>query len=389
MRSFKGQPAPLWQKASSLEGAPQAPAAEPQYPPFCVPITGPPPKGFRYPRDLGNHPEQAVEWWWYLGNFWVASDDPAATPRHFGVELCYLRKSASCAPLEVSFLLASLAVADDERNKLMTYERGGFLHDTAIIRGEPFHVSVDDWKVKQTEDENHLRMVVDAPPETSVEPTEDHVALDLRLVIVKPIAETGPGGYDGNIHLAQPRITAEGTLTINGETHPVKGLFWVERQWLTAADGGEDPQWNWFAFQFDDGTELTLGIVHPVSTDPEVLAKQALGCYLDATGNATYLKMNDIEWQRSHPWTSPRTGIYYPGIEHDITIPSLEIQLHASPYIEDNEVTSQLSAGAGQPLETLYYEGASWVAGTRGGVPIQGVGYTELVGFEVGRPVLP
>ncbi len=389
MRSFKRQPALLRQKAASVEAAPQPAAEDSEYPPFCVPITGPPPKGFSFPRDHGNHPEQAVEWWWYLGNFWVASDDPTASPRHFGAELCFLRKSASCAPLEVSFMLASLAVADDQRNKLMTFERGGFLHDTATVHATPFHVSVGNWRVKQTDDENHLRMVVDAPPETSVEPSEDHVALDLRLVIVKPIAKTGPDGYDGNIHLAQPRITAEGSLTINGETHSVRGIFWVERQWLTSPSGGEDPQWNWFAFQFDDGTELTLGIVHPIPTDPEVLAKQALGCYLDADGNATYVTMDDLEWQRSHPWTSPRTGIHYPGIEHDIVIPSLDIRLHAAPFIEDNEVVSQLSADEGQPPEALYYEGASRVSGTRGGVPIQGVGYTELVGFEVGRPILP
>jgi predicted secreted hydrolase len=205
--------------------------------------------------------------------------------------------------------------------------------------------------------------------------------------MVKGNALTGKDGFDGNVHLAQPRITAEGTLTVNGVDYPVTGIFWVEHQWLTPGAGGDDPQWNWFTFQFGDQTELTLGIVHPVPDDPAKKAAQPLGCFLDPAGSPTYLMMDDIQWSRTHPWTSPRTGILYPGIEHDITIPSLGIQIHSAPFIEDNEVCSNLSGSDG--LDALFYEGASRVAGTRAGTPIQGVGYTELVGFTKGGKILP
>ena len=68
----------------------------------------------------------------------------------------------------------------------------------------------------------------------------------------------GPAG--GSYYYSRPKMTATGTLTLDGETFPVTGTAWFDHQWgdfISVGGGG----WDWFAVNLDDGTDLTLSLV--------------------------------------------------------------------------------------------------------------------------------
>ncbi len=52
-------------------------------------------------------------------------------------------------------------------------------------------------------------------------------------------------------------------------------------------------------------------------------------------------------------------------------MPSAALDLTIAPYLADQEL----------PLATVYWEGASRIAGTADGRPVSGNGYVELTGY--------
>ena len=50
----------------------------------------------------------------------------------------------------------------------------------------------------------------------------------------------------------------QGTLKIAGESIPVTGQAWLDREWGSSLLDEEQAGWDWFALHLDDGTDLMV-----------------------------------------------------------------------------------------------------------------------------------
>ena len=86
----------------------------------------------------------------------------------------------------------------------------------------------------------------------------DGSAFPVTLHDVDGYIDFGPAG--GSYYYSRPKMTATGSVTLDGETLPVTGAAWFDHQWgdfISVGGGG----WDWFAVNLADGTDLTLSLV--------------------------------------------------------------------------------------------------------------------------------
>ena len=126
--------------------------------------------------------------------------------------------------------------------------------------------------------------------------------------------------------------------------------------------------WDWFCFQFADGTEMMLyamrrrdGSVDPASS----------GTWVEADGKTEHLRREDFSIKPLGSWTSGKTGAVYP-LRWQVSLPSRQMEFAITPRLDDQELVLP-------PVS--YWEGAISVAGKKAGHEIKGLGYMELTGY--------
>jgi predicted secreted hydrolase len=70
------------------------------------------------------------------------------------------------------------------------------------------------------------------------------------------IIEQGTGGPSA--YYSAPRLAARGTLTLDGKPIAVNGQGWLDHQWGNFGTDVGALKWNWFACQFQNGSDLML-----------------------------------------------------------------------------------------------------------------------------------
>jgi predicted secreted hydrolase len=162
------------------------------------------------------------------------------------------------------------------------------------------------------------------------------------------------------------RLASRGEVAIGGERFAVRGDAWMDREWSTSALGDDQAGWDWFALQFDDGTELMFYQLRHKDGSPD---RHSAGTYVDIDGNATHIRNEDVELVVLDEWRSPRGGVYPAG--WTLRVESLGLDVEVRPRMADQE------------LDTFprYWEGAVAVSGSREGRRLGGHGYVELTGY--------
>jgi predicted secreted hydrolase len=129
----------------------------------------------------------------------------------------------------------------------------------------------------------------------------------------------------------------------------------------------EQVGWDWFALQFDDGSELMVfqlrrsdGSIDPLSG----------GTLVDAAGEARRLVLEDFAIAPEGTWRSPRSGATYPA-SWTVRVPDADLTLAIQPYLADQELN----------VSYAYWEGAVRIEGERSGDLVTGDGYVELTGY--------
>jgi predicted secreted hydrolase len=204
----------------------------------------------------------------------------------------------------------------------------------------------------------------------------DPWSLDLSFDPQKRPARHGDGGFipmsdagGTSWYYSYTRLAADGTITDpDGVAHAVAGLGWMDHQWGEFDPMTEFKGWDWWSVQLDDDYEIML---FQFRDWDDVLTTQA-GTILDPDGNQTVFEGLDaftISPRRS--WASPHTDGTYP-LDWDIGIVAGTWDLDVLVGVDDQEMYN---------IAQNYWEGATTVAGTRGGTAVAGVGYTELTGY--------
>ena len=164
-----------------------------------------------------------------------------------------------------------------------------------------------------------------------------------------------------------PTGSSAGTLTFGNTTTPVHGDSWFDHEWSTTALGAQNTGWDWFSVQLSDGCELMLG--HLRRKDGR-FDNVFGGTLIEPDGRTRQLSTAEIRTTVEGRWHSAPTNADYP-VRWRIEIPAEQIDLHATPWVADQEMR----------VHPPYWEGAVDYSGTSRGERVTGHGYIEMTGY--------
>jgi putative drug exporter of the RND superfamily len=355
-------------------------------PPVTVPETTPrpDPQPIELPRDEAPH-DRLTEWWYYTGHL------DAEDGRRFGFEFVIFRAERGSFPVTWA---SHLALTDEAGDRFLYEQRaeigpqvdrsatagpGGGFH-LAMSGGDPLseligapaaspHPTVtsgEAWQMSGRLGEDRL----------SARAVQAGFSLELELSASRdePLLHDRDGWVDfgpagGSYYYSWPRMTASGTLELDGEQLGVEGTTWFDHQWgdFIAVGGGG---WDWFAINLDDGTDLTISMVR----DAEGSFPLIYGTLVQPDGEVVHLPSDQISIQPTGQWRSPRTSIVYPA-GWRIEVPGQDLQIELEPTVADQELDTRPTTGV------IYWEGSQHVSATRAGGALGGDAYVELTGY--------
>ena len=328
------------------------------------------PRELSFPRDHASHDEFRSEWWYFTGNL------DAADGRHFGFELTFFRLGLAPANAEPrasawatkQVWMANFTITDVRGGRFLSAER--FARGALGLAGAmapPFRVWVQDWSVVGNADGRSAELALRAK--------DERFAASLALEAIAPIAAHGDRGFDvkgpeaGNasLYYSFPRLSAHGSIELDGTSVDVSGTAWMDREWSTSALSSGVVGWAWFGLQLSDGRELMF---YRLRQSDGTANRYSAGSLIERDGTITRLRVDDVESQPIAYWTSERTHVTYP-LAWRISVPTQGLALSVEPYLEDQEIDRAVR----------YWEGAVRVSGTAHEAPIEGQGYLELAGY--------
>jgi predicted secreted hydrolase len=328
------------------------------------------PRNFHFPADHGPHPEFRTEWWYYTGNLATTEG------RRFGFQLTFFRSAlAPTAPERASAWatrqawLAHFTVSDVDGKRFHSFERWSRgAVGLADAQAEPFRVWVKDWTA------------AGAPVfPMRLRAAEGGVAIDLLLQEGKPPVLQGERGLsrkgaepgDASYYYSLTRMPTAGRVRVEGQSFPVTGASWMDREWSTSSLGRDQVGWDWLALQLSDGWDVMLyrlrradGAADPASS----------GTLIAPDGASRPLHLADFQLAGSGEWRSPRSGAQHPTkypARWRVRVPGEELDLDVRPLLADQELD----------VSFRYWEGAVGITGTHHGRPVRGRGYVELTGY--------
>jgi predicted secreted hydrolase len=365
-----GPGGPILANPPAARPAPATTATPPARQPDPIPVV--------FPRDDAPH-DRLTEWWYYTGHL-----RDGATGDRYGFEFVIFRAERGDFPISWA---SHLALTDEAHDRFLYAQRTEIgpsvdLHrttadfDLAIV---PDPTRAPDaanpaWRMTGGGGRDRLVAATTAAEATTAGST-GALGLDLTVAATKPPAlhdhdgwiDFGPGG--GSYYYSRTRMSAGGTVTVDGRSLTVDGEAWFDHQWgdFIAVGGGG---WDWFAVNLADGSDLTLSLVRDRTGGLSLV----YGTYVDAAGAATYLPADAFTVAVTGHWTSPRTGAVYPAGWH-IEIPSRGLAIDLAPTVAAQELDTRATTGV------VYWEGSQTVHATRNGTPVAGEAYVELTGY--------
>lgn len=358
------------------------PAARPVVPPEPSATSRPPdPQPLSLPADDAPH-DRLTEWWYYTGHVRDARGG------RWGFEYVIFR--AERGGLPVSW--ASHLALTDETGGAFTYAQRSEIGPQVDVRGEgappgfAFRLLGADptqpalppgvpWEMSGVDGTDRLRAAASA---AETQGDVRAIGLDLRLGAARPPAlhdrdgwiDFGPAG--GSYYYSRTRLTAEGSLEVDGVRLAVEGTAWFDHQWgdFIAVGGGG---WDWFAVNLEDGTDLTVSLVRALDGSYPLV----YGTLVEAGGRVRHLPRTAFEWEVTGSWTSPATGARYPA-GWRITVPGDNLEIELTPTVADQELDTRATTGV------VYWEGSQVVRAVRDGRALSGEAYVELTGYAAG-----
>jgi predicted secreted hydrolase len=368
--------------------APPTPSGAPSAAPDPIPIT--------FPRDDGPH-DRLTEWWYYTGHL------RATDGRKFGFEAVVFRAERGSVP---SSWAAHLALTQEPTGLLQGPDffyaqrseiggqvdhsprdasgapsgfdlQVGGLSPSLIATGAP--ASAPPWRLAGSGGTDQIEAAL-APEEAAAAGASFGLHLDLDSTKAPALhdddgfVEFGPAG--SSYYYSRTRLTATGTLDLDGEQLSVDGIAWFDHQWgdfVSVGGGG----WDWFAINLGDGTDLTISVVR----DADGAAILTYGTLVDADGAARHLTGANFRVEPVDTWPSPRSGHVYISawrISVPAALPFGQATIELRPTVVDQELDTRATTGV------AYWEGSEDVLVIRPtvvGAPT-GQAYVEMTRYR-------
>ena len=356
-----GLSTPLWpalgQTGPDSDGAPK-------------PANALPHRTLVFPRDLGSHPEFAIEWWYITGHLRSGAH---AEAREFGFQLTFFRsRVAATQGLHSAFaakqlLFAHAAVTDVAGKRLLHDQRiarAGF--DVAQASDTDTTVTLRDWSLVH----NNGLYQADVKGEDfqySLALTETQ---PLLLQGSQGLSRKGPDPAQASYYYSLPQLKTTGNLKVGGQSWSVEGTAWLDHEWSQALMPPQAVGWDWMGMNLRDGSALTVFRLR----DKDGQAVWAGGSFRSASASgqtATRIfKQDEVQFTALRRWKSPLSQADYP-VEWTVRTPSATYTVKA--VLDNQELDSRNSTGA------IYWEGLSVLLDAQG--QALGRGYLEMTGY--------
>jgi|GEM_PF-283072 len=317
-----------------------------------------------FPTDAGFHAERS-EWWYYTGHL----DSEGG---RFGFEVTIFQYDLESTYGVAGYgYMCHVGITDESAGE--HYHTDSLLLDTKEWTNDPIVLELDNCRFEIGGDgKDHI---IGEIPEGKEK--DDKISPWRIDITVEPVKRPALHGGDGIIPMSDSGgqsyyysytlLTADGTLSTPGGEFSVSGQAWMDHQW-GQFDIVDFKGWDWWSMQFEDGWEIML---FQFTDWEDQLAAQA-GTLIDPDGNLTELEgIEDFTIESQRSWESPHTDGIYP-LDWEISIPKMNWQLSVTTLIDDQEMYNHAQN---------YWEGNTFISGTRDGVDVSGVGYTELTGY--------
>lgn len=356
-----GLSAPLW---PALAQASLGSSHVPQ------PLPGMVPKTLVFPRDLGSHPDFAIEWWYITGH--LSTGNEVGEPK-FGFQLTFFRsRVAATQNLRSAFaakqlLFAHAAVTDVSGKKLLHDQRiarAGF--DVAKASESDTALTLRDWSLVRSGGRYQANVI------------GDEFQFSLALTETQPmllqgnqgLSRKGPDPAHASYYYSLPQLQATGSLKLGGSSWPVEGTAWFDHEWSQALMPPQAVGWDWIGMNLHDGSALTAFRLR----DKAGQAVWAGGSFRPGPASALAVirvfKPDEVQFTALRRWKSPMSQADYP-VEWTVRTPDATYTVKA--VLDQQELDSRNSTGA------IYWEGLSELWGSQG-EPV-GRGYLEMTGY--------
>ncbi|MEX2578717.1 MAG: lipocalin-like domain-containing protein [Verrucomicrobiales bacterium] len=322
-----------------------------------------------FPSDHGSHPDFKIEWWYLTGHLFSGD-------RRFGFQATFFRLGQKPVPVaedvffgDSQIYMAHMGLSDPET--------GTFHHESRLNRGGwdagaaigGLDLSNGNWSLSGDEESMRLEGSIrsDAAFSLALKPRKSHVVFGEGGVSRK-----GPEGTAASYYITFPRLSAEGDVTLEGETFTVEGEAWMDHEISSSQLDRNQVGWDWVCMQLFDGREVMAYILREKDGTPSQYSQFV---WVGTDGERTPLAYDDFEWIPDGQWKSPETGAVYPispivATTDPATAEPLRLKI--VPVMANQEVV----AGPGG---VSYWEGACDVEDAKG--EKLGRAYLELTGY--------
>lgn len=324
----------------------------------------------RFPRDLGSHPDFAIEWWYVTGHV-LSGNSP--NQRQFGFQITFFRsKVESTQTLQSAFaakqlIFAHAAVTDVGGKKMLQDQRiarQGF--EVAQASEKDTSIVLRDWSLQRNDGQYHAIA------------TSDQFDFDFVLNQTQPmllqgkqgVSRKGPDEKQVSFYYSLPQLNVTGTLRLGPQRLAVQGTAWLDHEWSHELLHPQAVGWDWIGMNLFDGSALTAFRLRDATGNALWDGGSFRHPSMDAASGPYIFSRGEVQFQALRGWTSASTRARYP-VEWLVRTPADFYTVKA--VIDNQELNSRSSSG------TIYWEGLSELFDSNGN--LVGRGYLEMTGY--------
>lgn len=307
------------------------------------------------PQDFQFHPEYQHEWWHYFATL----ED--ATGKDYSVQWSFFRiatderetRGWQSPQIYISNVVITSATQVWKEQRLA---RGGI--GQAGMTNRPFRIWIDNWNWRALG-------ATPFPGRLSVE--TDTFGLELDSVTKGPYVLNGENGYQkkhdllpiASYNFSAPFLALGGTLKLDGAEIEVSGTAWLHKEWGSGLLGEGQQGWDWFVFNLDDGSALSVSRYRNSEQMPYVF-----GTLATRSGKVYQLSDSDIDI-KPLPNSTLLNGRRMP-LQWIVNVPKYEINLTTRIQRRDMWL----------PFVIPYWEGPIMASGSH-----EATGFMQLTGY--------
>lgn len=348
------------------------------------------PRQLQTPRDLGSHPDHAIEWWYLTGY-------ARSGAREFGFQVTFFRSRVPATQAMRSrfaakqLIFAHAALTDVQGKKLWHDQRiarasGSAEIDLAAASEADTELRLSNWSLKREVD---LAAPLATPgvnigdglrSRYRARVTGNGFSLDLQCTETQRwllqgdggLSRKGPEATQASYYYSLPQLAVSGQITLQGRPFQLDvnapNAAWLDHEWSQSLLPEQAVGWDWIGMNLIDGSALTAFRLRDAGGDMVWTggsfrpAKPAAPTQIFAPG--------EVVFEPLRYWRSPLTQARYP-VEWLVRTPVAVYRVQA--VINDQELDSRNSTGA------VYWEGLSELLDSQG--RLVGRGYLEMTGY--------